>query len=77
MNKDISMLGQIFPEAILNEEPSPKSNSRSENKARVDVNLIESFRVKGEDLGVILSNDRKCERYRNPNEDQCVIECLS
>ena len=41
------VLVHIFPENILSEEPSPKPKSRSENNARVDVNSMAYFRVKG------------------------------
>ena len=77
VTKASSVLGHIFHEAILSEESSPKPKLRSSNNARVSVNSVAPFHVKGGYLGVILTNVSKCERNRNPTKDQYVTECPS
>ena len=73
ITKASSILTQIYPEAILCEEPITKLKSRPTEKARFDVNMIVSFHVKGGDLGVILANVLMCERNWKPTEDQYFI----
>ena len=51
-----SILGLLCPDDILTLEPSPKEKLGSSNKDRVAVTTMESFHVKGGEVGFILAD---------------------